>query len=261
MAGEAIRSAHVTARGLMGDRAYALVDKSTNRAAVVRSWGIALLGYKVHFSNEPQADQAPPPVRITAPDGTTIEGSQADIERQLSAAFKRSLCLMSQAPAGLLVEFPKGTLTGKLADLTEAPLAGGAPAGTFFDLAPVHLVATSTLEHLQKISPQSQIDVRRFRPNIVVRTSGEPFVENFWAGRKIAIGDQLVLIGTVPCPRCVNVTAEQPNLPKDAGLLRNIAKLNTQDLGEWGKLPCLGVYAEVVQPGRISQGDRLRFLD
>jgi hypothetical protein len=113
MAGEAIRSAHVTARGLVGDRAYALVDNASNRAAVVRTWGAELLAYKAHFSHESKADQAPPPIRITAPGGTKMEGSQADIERQLSAAFNRSLCLMSQAPAGLLVEFtPRSSKQG-----------------------------------------------------------------------------------------------------------------------------------------------------
>jgi hypothetical protein len=42
MMGEHIASAAVTARGLAGDRAYALVDKHSHRAAVVRAWDAAL---------------------------------------------------------------------------------------------------------------------------------------------------------------------------------------------------------------------------
>lgn len=257
MAGEAIGATHVTMRGVVGDRAFALVDTQTNRAAVVRTWGSQLLSYAARFTQEPASDAAPPPVQITAPDGSLISGS--DIETKLAAAFNRPLKLLEQAPEGLLVEFPAGTLGGALADLTEAPLAGSAAPGTFFDLAPLHLVTTATLEQLQKAVPQTPIDARRFRPNFVVQTD-EPLAENGWAGHAIAIGDQVVIKVTMPCPRCVNVTAGQPGLPKDSGLLRTIAKLNTQDLGDFGTLPCVGVYAEVVQPGFVRQGDAVRVL-
>ena len=259
MAGEEIRSTEVTARGLVGDRAYALVDTETNRAAVVRTWGAKLLGFAARFESEPQENQPLPNVQIAAPDGTVI--AHADIAKQFSATFDRPFSLLSQAPEGLLVEFPKGTLGGSLADLTEAPLAGSAAPGTFFDLAPLHLVATTTLESLQAAAPKTPIDVRRFRANFVVQTTGAPFVENTWAGRTIAIGDDVVIKVTMPCPRCVNVTAEQPGLPKDASLLRTIAKLNTQDLGDFGRLPCVGAYGEVVRPGRVLHGDEVRLLD
>lgn len=100
--------------------------------------------------------------------------------------------------ANLLVEFPAGTLGGKLAEATVVPLASNAPEGTCFDLTCVHLIATSTLDHLQSVYPQGQIDVRRFRPNIIVRSSGAPFIENNWAGRRLAIDDQVVLKATIP---------------------------------------------------------------
>lgn len=61
--------------------------------------------------------------------------------------------------------------------------------------------------------------------------------------------------------RGVNVTKQQPGLPHDPGIQRAIVQQNRVDLGEIGKLPCVGVYADVVQPGRIKQGDTLRLLD
>lgn len=258
MVGEEIGTTRVTMRGVVGDRAFALVDTQTNRAAVVRTWGARLLSYSARFAQEPESDAAPPPVHITAPDGAVIAGS--DIETKLAAAFDRPLRLLAQAPEGLLVEFPAGTLGGALADLTEAPLAGSAAPGSFFDLAPLHLLTTATLDHLQQAAPQTAIDARRFRPNFVVRTD-EPLIENGWTGRNIRIGDQVVIKVTMPCPRCVNVTAEQPGLTKDAGLLRTIAKFNTQDLGDFGSLPCVGIYAEVVQPGVVNKGDAVLVLD
>ncbi len=258
MAGEEIGATRVTPRGLLGDRAYAIVDTKTNRAAVVRTWGARMLSYSARFDSEPAEDQALPAVRVTTPDGSVIEG--AGIEAKLAAEFDRPLNLLSQAPEGLLVEFPKGTLGGTLAELTEAPLAGAAAPGTFFDLAPLHLVTTATLARLQDEAGATRIDPRRFRPNFVVQT-GTPLVENGWVGRNLAIGDEVVVKVTLACPRCVNVTAEQPGLAKDAALLRTISKLNTQDLGDFGLLPCIGVYAEVVQPGLVKQGDAVRMLD
>ena len=53
MAGEKLPAVEMTARGLLGDRIYALVDKASNRTAVVRSWAAALLTYRSQFVTEP----------------------------------------------------------------------------------------------------------------------------------------------------------------------------------------------------------------
>lgn len=261
MQGEGITRSDVTARGLAGDRALALVDTASNRAAAVRSWGAKLFHYQAAYSTEPTGDGAAPEIHITAPDGTTFTSTAEDANARLSADLGRPLRLSSHATPGLLVEFPAGTLGGDRATVTEAPLAGRAPAGTFFDVAPLHLMATSTLDHLRAAFPAGQIDIRRFRANILVQTSAEPFVENSWTGRRLAIGDQVVLKVTMACPRCVNVTMPQAGLPRDATVLREIAKRNSVALGPIGSLPCAGAYAEVVQAGHVRQGDAIHWLD
>ena len=257
MAGEELSSAQVTDRGLLGDRAYALVDKASNRAATVRTWGSSLLNYHAKFVTEPSPGEAPPPVRITSPEGIEVD----DADRRLSAIFGRNLTIMASAPNGLRIEFPAGTLGGKHEKTTEVPLAGGAPAGTFFDYGSVHLIATSTLDHLQKLYQPGRFDVRRFRPNLVIEMEGEPFVENTWAGRTVALGDQVVLKGSIPCPRCVNTTLPQGDLPHDPGILKTLAQHNRLDMDDFGKLPCVGVYAEVVQTGTVGRGDPMRLMD
>jgi uncharacterized protein YcbX len=125
----------------------------------------------------------------------------------------------------------------------------------------VHLIASSTLDQLQMAYPQGRFDVRRFRPNIVIRSNGEPYIENSWAGRMLAIGDEVVLRASIPCPRCVNTTMPQHDLPPDPGILRTIAQHNRRDLGDFGRLPCAGVYADVVNCGTIRRSDRIRYLD
>lgn len=261
MAGEELSFAQVTPRGLLGDRVYALVDKTSNRAATVRTWAAALFSYHSQFLTEPELDTPPPSVRITTPDGRTLTTADSDIDEHFSSALGRNLSVMTAAPAGLLVEFPAGTLGGKLIEATEVPLAGAAPPGTFFDYASVHLIASSTIDHLQQAYTEGRFDVRRFRPNVVVRSQAAPYIENSWAGRTLAIGDEVVLRVSIPCPRCVNTTLPQGDLPHDPGILRTIAQHNRLDVGDFGKLPCAGVYADVVKPGTIRLGDAVHYAD
>jgi uncharacterized protein YcbX len=260
MAGEEIPAAVLTPRGLLGDRAYALVDRASNRVATVRTWAAALLNYHAQFVTEPELDKPVPDVRITAPNGLTLAASDANVHQSLSAAFGRNLNLMTSAPTGLLFEFPAGTLSGAAKDATETLLAAGAPPGAFFDYGCVHLVATATLDHLQRAYPQGRLDVRRFRPNLVIRSHAEPFIENSWIGRTLAIGDEVVLRITIPCPRCVTMTLPQGELPHDPGILRTVAQNNMRDVGEFGTLPCAGVYADVVNPGTVRCGDAVHCL-
>ena len=37
-----------------------------------------------------------------------------------------------------------------------------------------------------------------------------------------------------------------------------IAEQNKLDLGDFGHLPCVGVYPAVVQPGSLRRGDRVQ---
>ena len=125
------------------------------------------------------------------------------------------------------------------------------PEGTFFDTALVHLLTTATIDRLRMLYPEGRFEVRRFRPNIVVETpSGEKdFVEHAWVGRTLAIGDSVRLGITRPCFRCVMTTLAQGDLPKDPGILRTAARHNKARAG---------VYATVLQSGKIYCGDSIR---
>lgn len=264
MAGEELDAVEVTERGLNGDRAYALVDTATKKvgsAKSVKKFG-ELLRCRAQFVSPPRPEARVPAVRITLPDGTTLQSDQPDAAAALAAAFGPQVSLASTAPAGLMLEFAAGTLSGKHAETTEAPLSGAAPPGTFFDLACVHLLTTATLRSLQEAYPEGQFAVQRFRPNLVVDCPGESgFVENSWIGRSLSIGADLVLRVSVPCARCVMTTLPRTDLPHDPGILRTAVQQNRLDLGEFGRLPCVGVYADVVKPGRIRRGDTVRLID
>ncbi|WP_297724493.1 adenylate/guanylate cyclase domain-containing protein [Limnohabitans sp. Rim8] len=261
MAGEKLASVFVSDKGIVGDRVYAFVNEESNRTAVVRKWAESLLNYHPQFASEPGPNLPVPPLRIVMPSGDTLSSVDSDLEEKISTVFERKLKLMTTAPPGLLIEVPVGTLGGALSEVTEFPLAGGAPAGAFFDYGCLHLIASSTLNHFQKMYPKGRFDVRRFRPNLVIHSDSEPFVENSWVGRNIMIGQELILRVSIPCPRCISVTLAQDDLPRDPSILRAIAEQNMCDLGDFGTLPCAGVYAEVIKAGHIQCGDTLRFVD
>ena len=73
------------------------------------------------------------------------------------------------------------------------------PAGTFFDIAVVHLLTTATIDHLRGLYPQGRFEARRFRPIIVVSTGPDDqgFAENVWIGP----GSSWIWISAT-CRRC-----------------------------------------------------------
>jgi uncharacterized protein YcbX len=257
MAGEELPAVNVSQRGLCGDRAYALVDNATRRvgsAKNVKRFG-DLLKYRARFLSEPTDAGQAPPVHITLPDGSTLQSDRADLEALLLAIFGPNVSLASTAPEGLMLEFAAGTLGGSYATTTELPVSSGAPAGTLFNYASVHLITTSSLRGFAAAAD-------RFRPNLIVDSGDESgFPENAWPGRVVSIGPDLLLRVSIPCPRCVITTLPRTDLPAEASMLRTIARNNTVNLGEFGDLPCAGVYADVLQPGRVQRGDSVRVLD
>jgi uncharacterized protein YcbX len=228
MAGEVLTTARVLAdHGIQGDRAFAVLDVETGRVASAkdpRRWG-TLLDYEARFVEPLTEGQRQGPVSITLPDGATVRSDHADANRLLSTALGREVRLVASPPPQAEIDEYQPAL-----DTTRSgPLAVGASAGTFFDFAPIHLVTSSTLSRLQELRPASRFDVMRFRPNFVIDTGdAHGFVETDWLGRILAIGDEVRLHVTFPCPRCVMTTLPQGGLPADPEILHTAAQHNRQ---------------------------------
>ena len=120
--------------------------------------------------------------------------------------------------------------------------------GLFFDAFPLTLMTTRSIASIAAASPDSRIDVRRFRPNILIETDERgSFPEQDWIGQEIRIGDALLKVHST-CIRCVMTTHGFADLSKDPRIMRALVK---QAGGN------LGVYATVEKPGRIARGDSL----
>lgn len=241
MLGEELNATAVTEQGVLGDRAYALIDGETGKtisAKSPRKWG-KLFDCRAALS-------APTQVKITLPDGTTLLSDAAEVDRLLSEAFGRSVTLESQPPIEHSIEMYTPDIAG-LPDQDQITDAAIRP-NSFFDGATVHLLTTATLNQLQAIAPASRFETRRFRPNFVIRPANGAagFVENDWVGKTLAIGDEVRLSITGPCPRCVMTTMAQGELPPDLEILRTAVSYNGGNVG---------IYASVVQGGTVRRGD------
>jgi uncharacterized protein len=252
MMGEELNAAEVTDRGLLGDRQFAVVDAATGMVAGAknpRKWG-NFFDFRAGYVEPPEKGSKFPAVRLTLPDGVVVTNDQPDLAEVLSTALGREVAFAEAQhdgeSSGPQAEeyWPDMEGLEHRDTVTEWEL----PAGTFFDLAVVHLLTTATIERLRVLYPEGRFEVRRFRPNIVVATAPdqEGFVENDWIGRTLAIGDEVRLRITGPCPRCVMTTLPQGDLPKDAGILRTAAQNNRANVG---------VYAAVVAGGTVRRGD------
>ncbi len=265
MLGEELNASAVTMRGLVGDRAYALVDQADGKVATAknpRTWP-RLFDFRAAFVEQPRPAAALPPVRLTLPDGAILTSAQADLAPLLAAALGREVTLgaAERGPhdSGPAMPPPEGATAEEYwpdmegLDYRDTVTDFVLPEGTFFDCAVVHVLTTATLDQLRALYPQGRFEARRFRPNIVVETATgeEGFVENTWIGRTLALGDEVRLGITGPCPRCVMTTLPQGDLPRDLGILRTVAQRNGGNVG---------IYANVLQGGTVRRGDRVRLL-
>ncbi len=219
MLGEELNASEVTRSGLVGDRAYALIDSSDGKGASAknpRKWP-SLFDFRAALVDAPAPGVKVPPARITLQDGTSVKSDQPDVHKILSRVLGRDVRLSaSRDVTAATAEEYWPDMDGL--DHRDTVADFGLPEGTFSDCAVTHLLTTATLDRLRMLYPHGRFEVRRFRPNIVVETAnGEnDFVENAWIGRSLAIGDAVRLSITGPCPRCVMTTLPQGDLPRDA---------------------------------------------
>jgi uncharacterized protein len=277
MGGEQVSSVQVTRRGLHADRLWAVRDLERERTVTARRMP-ALLMCTARYSTEPGPEAGPgrvPEVLITLPDGTTVSSSDPRVHDALTAVAGRPVRLVAlphrrdtsqhrlslrqmrstvssnniRKELGLTADEPlpdPGRL--RLADvLTLARFS--TPPGTFADLAPVHVLTQTSLDTLASHTPDSDADVRRFRPNILIQPDDDHqggYPESGWTGSSLVTPGARLSI-TMPTVRCVIPSRAQPGLDVDSKISK---ALMTSDR-------FLGSYADVTSKGVIRTGDRI----
>ena len=272
MQGEQLEEAEVTAHGILGDRAYALIDVETGKVASAKSVRLFpdLLACRATFVISPKGGCEIPPVLIDLPNGVTVATDSADADGALSEYFGRKVRLSRVAPDDFTVDqyHPdvEGVDPGGHRDAFVAQKLGAAlfraigmespvPAGSFLDLFPLSIMTTSTLARLNELRPETRFDQVRFRMNVILRTQQPGFVENDWVGRELRFDNGTRINVALLDPRCVMTTLAQDGLPQDINVMRTLVHHNKLQVGDLGKYPCAGVYAMIGEPGKLAIGD------
>ena len=114
-----------------------------------------------------------------------------------------------------------------------------------FDTFPLSLITTQTIERLAEMVG-ARLDVRRFRPNILVEAAtAAPFAEDGWVGCVLRIGGMHMRVDKRD-GRCVVITIDPVTGERNPAILRAVAGT---------RQGCLGVYGTTVQPGRVAVND------
>lgn len=271
MGGERLQAVDVGERGVAGDRGWAVRDEVRGGIRGAKQLG-GLMHQSARYRSEPRLDEPPPPLEVTLSDGSTVGSDDPAVNDRLSAALDHPVTLWPLQPATDLEHYRRGasgtddvvaglrevfarTPDEPLPDLRAFPpeiVEFESPPGTYFDAYPMHVLTTASMASLARLAPDSTIDVRRFRPNVLVDLGDDvdpddPFPEQRWVGHRIRLGDVELDVAT-GCPRCVMITRSSPGLPADRALMRTVVREADQDLG---------VYATVTRTGRIRVGDEV----
>ncbi|NEA30262.1 MOSC N-terminal beta barrel domain-containing protein [Streptomyces sp. SID13031] len=277
MLGERVDSLEVTTGGILGDRAYGLLDVATGKVASAKHpkrWP-DLLGCRASYVEPVRTGQPIPAARIELADGTSVRTDAPEVDAILSHFFGREVALITAAPPEYTIDeyHPEADIFNPRGDrnvvvdqrLGAALLAAlgrpsPVPDGALVDLFPVSVLTTASLRQLATLYPGGYWDTRRFRMNIILDTSADGLIDNDWVGKRLTVGPVVVLGVELPVPRCVMTNLAQEELPKDSQILRTLAAANRLDILGLGQLPCLGTYAVPSTAGTINRGDKAHLL-
>ena len=235
MAGEQLSSCDVGPRGIPGDRGWAIRDETEGKL-VTGSRHPLLMRCAARYREQP-TNGSIPHVDMQLPDGTRIGSDLFDVNVHFTGLLGKPVSLSQLPPAP---------------DASAQDNSSIFPQGTYFDVAPVHVLTSASLEAMRRLNPGADWDVRRFRPNFFVETDPgfEGLIEFDWNGLTLRLGD-VELRCEIPCERCAMANHAQAELPKDDSVLRSIAKeANTN----------LGTYANVSKPGEVKIGDVVELI-
>lgn len=277
MLGESLTSTELTDQGVLGDRGWAVRDEVRGGIRGAKKIG-ALMHLGARYLTEPTAAAPTPTIEITMPDGSVAASTDADVNDRISAALDHAVTLWPLQPASDLEHYRRGaadsddllvelrdifgrTEDEPLPDLSIFPpdiIEYESVPGTYVDAWPLLLMTQQSVDQLQALLPDVAIDLRRFRPNLVIdladsreSESTDRWPEQAWIGRRFALGTAEIEI-VCTCPRCVMITRSVAELPEDRSIMRTVVREADQNLG---------VYATVTKPGVVAVGDSLVALD
>jgi uncharacterized protein YcbX len=222
MGGERLEIANLGWHGLEGDRRLAF-RKLDDRSGF--PWlSASQLPDLLLFAPRRREDGAPgdPPARIRTPDGEELPVFGEELAAEVGRRFKAPVQMM-QLKHGI---FDEGSLS---------------------------VIATDTVREIEQLAGRSP-DVRRFRPNVVVRLPrAAPFQEDAWVGGELSFGegsDAPAIAVTMRDVRCSMVNLDPDSALSAPEVLKAVVRAHQNTAG---------VYGTVTRIGRLAVGQPIFF--
>jgi len=122
-----------------------------------------------------------------------------------------------------------------------------------FDEASLSVIASDTVRKIARLAGRP-LDVRRFRPNVVVRLlRSTPFQEDEWLGGVLSFGegdDAPAITATLRDERCSMVNLDPDSAAPAAEVMKAIVRANQNHAG---------IYGAVTRTGRVAVGQKILF--
>jgi len=252
--GKQLNTTKVTLRGLQNDRRWLLTDAETHKALTQREKP------EMAFINATVEENLT--LKVSFPGKTDLILPLEDLIEQEVFIWKDTV--MAQKYNNPCSQWFSEVL-GIPCDLVYMPDkserqidTGFSEKGKFVSFADDYPLLITTEQSLANVNEKlaSPIDMRRFRPNIVISSVSEkPFEEDNW--KQLKIGD-LVLDLVKPCARCVltTVNPDEGKKSKDGEPLRVLSKFRKTQQGI-----IFGQWAIPKTEGLLSLGDQVILLE
>jgi len=228
--GENVSSANIGTEGILGDRTHGLFDATSGTPAAPekdRRWHKALM------LSATSASSVIPLIHF--PDGSVLSVEDDRTCAYLSDYFGFHVGIGRVDPNSGLQRYPLIEHRHKH--------------------FPLHVLTAGSLGFLAKLQGVAKVDVRRFRPNVLLEREmiieDEPsFEETLWVGHHARIGSVSLAIED-EATRCGITIIPQPGIEDDPEVLRTILRKNRRRFG---------AYCSVEKAGTLALGDRFELI-
>lgn len=218
MRGEALEHAALGWHGLEGDRRYAL--RRLDEHGDFPWLSASRLPELVLYAPVPADAEESLPTHVRTPDGADLILTGTRLAADIASRYGRPVEMM-QSRHGV------------------------------FDDACVSIISATTVSEIGRISG-TPADVRRFRPNILIRpTRATPFAEDQWLGGTLTFGDAEaapVVSVTRPDVRCAMMNIDPDDASHTPEVLKAVVRANRN---------IAGVYGTVTRAGRLAVGQSI----
>ena len=222
MAGEDLAEVFVAFSGLVGDRAYAFVDRNnhSNFPWMTARQSHEMLLFRPRFLAPPNSanehpSQADFAAEVVTPEGETLRPSVSSFTPYFEKRFGRQLELRFSERA-------------------------------MQDACPVSLLGLATVKSLSDEAGMP-LEHTRFRANFYIDwDNGKPYYEDELVGTSLRIGEKFTFTVVQNNLRCAIITLD----PDTAQASPEVGKLVARNHGN-----CFGVYGSVLREGIVRQGD------